>query len=385
MRIGVFIGGSIPSYFAHSFNVMKMAKGFMELGHEVEVVTADSLKVKWLKRKITEVKSHYGVPDQTKITWLSPSLKSFLTNRTSGDDTYCRRAAEYAQERCYDMVFCRSFLIPYYTAKMGLPTVVETHTVNYSHPDLQKVFQVGDLVAFKGLVTIHKSIGEEHIKRGVPKEKILVLEDGVDLDRFEIEDDPIYWKKQLHLDLGKKYVVYCGHLYADKGIEVILEAAKILEKNNDLIFLLVGGFKSDRKYWEKYCRAKEINNVIFIGHVANSLVPAYLKAADGLMLPYKMDMTHEIMDINTTSPLKLFEYMAARRPIVATNIPTVAKILKDGENALLAEPSTADFANKIEQCICMNKGEQERLGTMAYRSVIDFSWSNRCEKILELC
>jgi len=384
MRIGLFTGGSIPSYYAHSFNVMKMANAFADIGHDVEVVTSNSFKTQLLKRKIRNLSSHYGLSKKLKVTWLSTSFIPFLTNQTSGDPFFCKKASDYAKNKAFDFIFCRSYLIPYYTAKMGIPTFVETHTVNYDHPDLKKIYRIGELDSFRGLVTIHDSIGKEHEKRGIPSKKILVLEDGVDLDRFDIEDDPIYWRKSLHLDPDRKYVVYCGHLYPDKGIEVILESAKILSSYKKLVFLLVGGFESDRKHWEKYCRLNSIKNVVFTGYVDNSQVPAYLKSADCLLLPYKMDMNHEVMDINTTSPLKLFEYMAASRPIIATDIPTIAKILSHGENAFLAETSVADFADKIQNCLEESVEKKKDLGKKAYHDVLEMSWTNRCRKILAL-
>ncbi len=384
MRIGLFTGGSIPSYYAHSFNVMKMANAFADIGHDVEVVTSNSFKTQLLKRKIRNLSSHYGLSKKIKVTWLSSSFIPFLTNRTSGDPFFCKKASEYAKNRAFDFVFCRSYLIPYYTAKMGIPTFAETHTVNYDHPDLKKIYKIGELDAFRGLVTIHDSIGKEHEKRGVPSKKILVLEDGVDLDRFDIEDDSVYWRKSLHLDPDRKYAVYCGHLYPDKGIEVILESAKFLSSYKKLVFLLVGGFESDRKYWQKYCRLNNIKNVVFTGYVDNSQVPAYLKSADCLLLPYKMDMTYDVMDINTTSPLKLFEYMAAKRPIVATNIPTIAKILHHKKNALLADCGSEAFSHQISICLDLNHDEKKILSKTAYMSSQEYTWTKRCQEILKL-
>jgi glycosyltransferase involved in cell wall biosynthesis len=383
MKIGILTGGSIPTPMAHSFNVMKMAQGFASLGHDVEVVTAASLKISRWRKKISNIYSHYGIRNDIKVTWLSPSFWSYFSGRTSNDPVYCRRAARYSLEQGFNLVYCRSYLIPSYTAKAGIPTFIETHTTNYDIRPLQEIYEVAPLEAFKGLVTIHESIKKEHMIRGVPKEKVLVLQDGVDLERFDIKDDPLFWRDKLGLGANKKYAVYCGHLYPEKGIEVILESAKMLEHNKDLVFLLVGGFEKDRRHWEEYCKQKEISNVQFTGFIENASVPQYLKSADVLLLPYKLDLNYRAMDINTTSPLKLFEYMASKRPIVATRVSTLENILQNGVNAVLADPTVKDFVKKLEECI-EDKRNSEQIALHARDDVQRYTWQCRAEKILSM-
>ncbi len=310
-KLAVLASGNIPSYFAHSFNVMKMAQAFSSLGSETEVVTSDSIKHRLMMRKIPDIQMHYGLSHQIRVQKVLPSPVAFLTGRTSHDKAYSLSAAKYVAENHFQLAYCRSYLIPHFTSLLGIPTFVETHTVEYDHPGLRKIYEVAHLPAFKGLVTIHESIKQEHIKRGVSADKILVLEDGVDLQRFLIEDDPAHWKRRLKLDVDKKYVTYCGHLYPDKAIDVIISVAERLRQRADVVFLLVGGLEKWRRHWERYCKQRQITNVQFTGFVPNAQVPQYLKSADCLVLPYRLDMEHTVMDIHTTSPLKLFEYMAA--------------------------------------------------------------------------
>ena len=70
------------------------------------------------------------------------------------------------------------------------------------------IYKVAHLPAFKGLVTTHESIKQEHARRGVPIDKILVLENGVDIQRFLVEDDKTFWKRELNLDPQKMYAIY---------------------------------------------------------------------------------------------------------------------------------------------------------------------------------
>ena len=384
-KIAVLTGGYIPSYYAHTFSVMKMAQSFIDLGYYTEVIAPISFRQILWKRKISDLYSHYGVSQGVHIRWLFPSLHAFFLGNTPGDKLFCRKAAKYVKNHSFDLTYCRSYLIPYHTVKKGISTLVESHTTHYDHPDLQKIYLVAREAAFKGLVTIHESIKMEHVKRGIPTDKILVLEDGVDIKLFELSDDDRLWKERLGFDLEKKYAMYAGQLYPDKGIEIILQIAKLLENRQDLKFIIVGGFAKDRRHWESYCRKHEILNVQFTGFVPNSTIPQYLKAADCLLLPYRMDMRHKFMDVHTTSPLKLFEYMAAKRPIIATGISTVLKILKHGHNALIAKPGDlSEFRKQLEKALD-DRPFSLMLGQNAFGDVSRYSWQNRCLSILKIC
>jgi glycosyltransferase involved in cell wall biosynthesis len=384
MKVGVFSDGNLPSLYAHTMSLMKMAQGFASLGHDTQVITTASLMVYLRKFKIPGLFAHYGVNPDLPFSRMMPSLKGFLTNRTGGDPAYTRRAVAWARGQGFGLVYCRSYLMPYQMVLAGVPTAVETHTTEYDKPELRQLISVADQPAFKALVTIHEDIKAHHVAMGVPAEKIVVAEDGVDLERFRIEDDPAHWKRVLGLDPGQSYAVYCGHLYEDKGIEVILQAAELLRERQGLKFLLVGGFEHDRRHWEKRAKDRGLTNLRFTGFVPGDRVPGYLKAASCLLLPYKPEMNFKVMDIGTTSPLKLFEYLAARRAIVATDIPTVAKVLRHESNGLLVPPGQAPaFARAIKRALD-EPGLAARLGQGAYDQAQRHTWAGRCQAIVDL-
>jgi len=373
--------GNIPSKYAHSINVMNMAQGFYENDRTVTLVTFSSLSNMYKKLKIGNVNSHYGVSEQIKIKYLPVFNKRFFF-KTIGGETYCRKAARYINTLKPDFVYARSYYTPYYCIKQKIPTVIETHTTKLETRGLQKIYDVANSKYFLGLVTINKKLMHEHSKRGIPEEKILVLEDGVNLNNYDIDDDRYLWRKKLNLPLDKNLVVYCGHLHEEKGIESILSTAKELI-NDDVLFIMVGGWERDIARWKNYCYDKGIPNVIFVGFVPASQVPFYLKSSDVLIMAYKMDVNYKVMDIHTTSPLKLFEYMASRRPIVATDIPVVAKVITHEKDGLLVQPNdTRQYANCIRELLADSETTQQ-LADNAFQKVGQYSWKKRCSTILE--
>ena len=257
---------------------------------------------------------------------------------------------------------------------------MESHTPNIKHHDLQRIIKLSHSKYFKGLVTISDILKKNFISAGVPEDKILVLDDGVDVESFQNLPSKEKIKEMFELPKDEKIVVYCGSLFPDKGIEHILLVAKNLP---DVIFLLVGGRGQQIKMWREYTKSPEIGNIQFTGFVENSKVPFYLKAADALIMPYKTDQEIKIMDINTTSPLKLFEYMAAKKPIISSEIPAISRTITHGVNGLLAEPNNIKELTQFIEMVLEDEQFAEKLAKSAYRKVQDYDWKKRCEKILQ--
>jgi len=256
---------------------------------------------------------------------------------------------------------------------------MESHTPSITHPDLQRVIKQSHSKYFKGLVTISDILKQNFINAGVPEDKILVLQDGVDIKSFQNLPSKEEIRQMLELPKDTKIVVYCGSLFPDKGIEHILLVAKTVP---DVIFLLVGGQKKQIRMWTEYAESHQIRNIKFTGFVSNSEVPRYLKAADALIIPYKTDQEIKIMDINTTSPLKLFEYMAAKKPIISTNIPAISRTIASGVDGLLAESNNIQELAHFVRMVLEDEHLAEKLSNNAYEKVKTYDWKERCKKIL---
>jgi glycosyltransferase involved in cell wall biosynthesis len=83
-----------------------------------------------------------------------------------------------------------------------------------------------------------------------------------------------------------------------------------------------------------------------------------------------------------TSPIKLFEYMASRRPIVATSLPSIKEILKDGSNALLVGPDDVDLLVKGIKRVLEDHALAEKLAAQAGSDVKKYTWEKRVKRIL---
>src|SRR3972149_8245290 len=176
------------------------------------------------------------------------------------------------------------------------------------------------------------------------------------------------------LENNKAVVLYAGHLYDYKGIPLILRIAKEL---SNITLVLVGGWEADIKRVRILCGDAGLNNVKLIGFVPQSKIPVYLKSADILLLPYSGG--HH--PASTTSPLKLFEYMASEKPIVASSISNVIKVLNHNENAILCIPDKVECFIDGIRVLLADKEKAHRLAQQALKEVQKYDWRERGNRI----
>lgn len=281
-------------------------------------------------------------------------------------------AALYARVRSPNVVFTRSLKAGYLCVKLKLNTIIETH-IEKEYFEFQRLASISHSHNFLGVVTVTDYLKDSYIEAGIPASKILMWPDAVDLTKFTNLPSPQILRNQLKLPATKKIATYCGHLYEQKGVSHVISAAKHLP---DVFFCLVGGWPQDIERCREH--AKGLENVHFVGFISNDQVPKYLAVSDFLLLPNSLKFKHAY----ATSPLKLFEYMAARRPIIASNIPALKGLLRHQENAFLVEPdSSIEIASAI-QALIENPDLSSRIVEQAWQDVQQFTWSQRAKDIV---
>ena len=396
MQVAVVSSGHVPSQWAHSVAVAKNANGFAQLGHDVELLTVERLSEARHRRTTDSVTDFYGIDDDIAVRfftdWTPYYLRDVgplglaldaLTYATFGA---ARRVADperaivdHCVDAGVDVCYCRSYRAVNYAVDRGLPTIMETHTPRIRKPSLKRAVRNSTSPEFRLLVTISDRLKNNFVDAGVPAEKVAVLQDGVDLAQFDAAPDKRTAREQLSLPQDSDVVMYLGSLHADKGIEHVLRVAARLPERR---FQLVGGSDDDVVKWRGVAADLNAENVYFSGHVGNRLVPTYLAAADVLLMPYDTEREVTLMDLESTSPLKLFEYLASSRPVVSTDIPAVSRTVEHEHDALLATPNDI---NELVELTARALDDEEliaRLSRNAVETAARYSWRDRCRRML---
>ena len=172
-------------------------------------------------------------------------------------------------------------------------------------------------------------------------------------------------------------VAYAGHLYAWKGVDVLLDAiARVPEVRG----LIIGGQEQEPDLARLRTLASRLgieSRVTFTGLLPPSAVAGALVQADILALPNPASA----ISTHSTSPLKLFEYMAAGKAIVASNLPAIREVLTDEITALLVTPGNPDALAAGILRLAGDSGLRGRLADAALQAVAEYSWDRRAERL----
>jgi glycosyltransferase involved in cell wall biosynthesis len=223
-----------------------------------------------------------------------------------------------------------------------------------------------------GYITITTGLRDELVRRFGSRSSVAVIPDGVHLPSTDVTVPPPRPHATAPFTIG-----YAGHLYPWKGVDLVLEAIVALPDTRGLI---VGGHEAEPDLARLKQMALDLDctsRVTFTGPVAPPEVAARLRDADVLLLPNRPSA----ISTEFTSPLKLFEYMAAGRPIVASDLPAFREILRDGENALLVEAGNPQALAAAVTRIKDDPALGVRLARQAAADVREYTWTRRAERL----
>ncbi len=213
---------------------------------------------------------------------------------------------------------------------------------------------------------------------GVRENAVCVAYGGVDLSLYQPLDQNMA-RAELHLPQDTYIVAYVGFfktLGMEKGVKTMIEALPLLPEN--VVMLFVGG--SDREI-EEYQNIAEVSGVhdrcIFVGKKKPGELPPYEQAADLLSIPYP-DLPH-FRDYGF--PMKVYEYMASRRPIVYSKLELVEEVIGDCAFGFIPG-STQDFARAVQEAISY-PDRAKTYAKSAYAKVENYTWTKKAERIIK--
>ncbi len=391
----------LPTEKAYGLQITKMCEAFVGAGVDVELVYP------YRKNPIkADIFDYYSIKKIFKIKKI-PSLDFYLFGAfdkiTVGLKSFISAVVLvfYVLFQRSDVIYSRDELVLFLISFFKKNIVFETH--RYSP---KRNFFYG---RFKNLgikiVVISEAIKKEFLKFGFNEKNILIAHDGVDLKEFDLSIGKEEARKKIGLPLDKKIAMYTGHLFEWKGASVLLETARLVRdvgvvrdvrneeynsnKRSDPtseaiqldqpLFVFVGGTEYDIKSFKE--KAEELDNVLILGHKPHQDIPVYLKAADVLILP---NSAKEKIS-SYTSPLKLFEYMASSRPIVASDLPPIREVLNEN-NSILVKPDDLEALAEGIKLVLANAELAERISNQALKDVQSYTWQKRASAITDfLC
>jgi glycosyltransferase involved in cell wall biosynthesis len=231
------------------------------------------------------------------------------------------------------------------------------------------------------VVAISEGVKRDLRAAGITEEKIVVAHDGVDLAAYDtLRRTP---KRALRQALGlppdEPLAVFTGHLYPDRGAGTIVEALTHLPA---LKAVFVGGRPEDRERVRRaVVKARVEDRVLFVEERPPSEIPPYQIAGDILLMPYNGHLATRAW----CSPLKLFEYMAAGVPIVASDLPVFHEVAEGDREIVYVPPDDGSALATAMARLLSDRDLAGRIAGNAVRRVRGYDWEHRAKVILEFC
>ncbi len=195
---------------------------------------------------------------------------------------------------------------------------------------------------------------------GVKDEKIFVIPNGADMQLFSARTESDY-RSKLHLQ-DKKVCLYFGRLDAWAGIHILAELCSIFQQKRPEVKFLMIGDGSEKIDFPK--------NVITIKQIPHYELPKMINIADVVLVPFPdNEVSH------AASPLKLFEAMAMRKPIIASGVSGIKEVVKSGYNGLLVTSNRPEEWVVTLEAILNSKTLQMKLSKNAEESVKNYDWN----------
>ena len=375
MKLIYITNTRLPSEKANSYQSMQMCSSFSKMFDEVELWTGKARNTRELS-EIKDVFEYYNIEksflirkffqfDSMVLGYLNEfvwaNLRDFVFSLNA-----CLHLIRYRKSQEV-LIYTRVWYLLYTFLLFKKIGLVDNKIFYESHKFSK--FLLKPLSRIDGLIVINNYLYSLYEDNGL--KKLFVAHDGVNIDKYSDITDYQFQPKKKEFN-----VVYTGSLFLWKGVNILVDSLKYLPNNVKLI--IVGGSAEYLVDFKKYVKdSGQKNRVTIVPHIRNKDLLQYLEIADVLVLPNSAKDKINLY----TSPIKMFEYMASKRPIVASGLPSIKEVLVHQKNALLFNAdSEEDLAKKIQSVIIQ---DGNNLVKSAYEEVKKYTWDGRAANIKE--
>jgi len=377
MTVAYIANIRFPGKRAHAYQIAKNCESFIALGYEVCVIARKN----FMSNDASSAQEFFKLKSRVPVMQIPcVNLLRLSPSKSLAKFAFLLLRASFKLSLFFLLFFIEHDAL-YYTRDPHLlrilfsfkrDVVLELHDLS----DKQKGIILKYCKKLILIVCISHGLKEELIRLGVDEDKILVAHDGVDLEEFRTSANRQDVRRSLGVQPEAVLIVYTGSFYKWKGVDLFLEKWTMAPK--DFYLLLVGGPQNEFERLGEIVKKQHLERVILLPSVPREQVVRFLAAGDLGLLP-----TSPYYDIGNkyTSPLKLFEYLAADLPVLASDVPSSREVLTedvarfyryDGEN--LAEA----FSLLHEELGWLNNARE-----MARNYVRQYTWMERAQNILD--
>ena len=358
-------------------------------GHEVRVIDYEILWREEGKKSLfsrRQVFRSSRVIEGAAVTVIRPGiLKIPVLDYVSMLLTYSREINRQIREFSPDVVIGNDILTTYLAfraaKKKGIPTIfyiidVEHRLVPFRFlQPLGKMLEAGNIRNADLVIAINEGLREYTIRMGASPDKTTVLRAGIDSERYHpgIDGGPL--RKEYGISQDDTVLFFMGWLYHFSGLKEVAERLSQVE-NRNIKLLIVGDGDAFDDLKAIRDRNGGSDKVILTGRQPYEAIPGFIAASDICLLPgHNNEVMRDIV------PIKMYEYLVMRKPVIATRLPGVMKEFGEG-NGLVYVDSPEDVVPKALELVRSHSIEE--LGLKAEKFVAGNTWHKITDEFEEI-
>ena len=366
-------------------HILGMARGFEECDFKVEIVGPPSIN---MVERNTNTDNSSQKSSLRKLLYFyserAPEMMFELAEVLYNLYAYAnlkKIIKTFQPELFYERYALNTFVLTYINRKLRFPLILEVNdatVIERSRPlaleGMTRRIEKEIFLNATLLVTITNHFKELicHSYK-IPEQKVLVLPNAVDPERFVIKPENRLNKEQL--DISASMVIgVVGAFVPWHGLDFLIKSVHKLVREMDVHILLVGDgpVKSDILRMADSYNIKD--RVRFTGFVSPDEIPYYIDLLDICLIPGSNEHC---------SPMKLFEYMAMGRPVLIPDFPVLLEVGTHGQDAFFfKQGDSADFRHKLGMLL-EDSDLRKRLGDNAKNKVLEeYTWTQNAEKVI---
>ena len=375
MRIAYCTNVRLPSERAHGHQVARVCDALVNLGHEVEILAP------YRRNPIqNDYWTFHNADRRVKLTrlgtfdpidWPLPKfLQLFLLNLQFRLALHKKlRAQKFA------LTYTRSPALLSTLLKTKIPVVLELHTL--PGRGQRRFAALCNRCAL--VISLTTPMRAVLLSWGSDPKKTIVESDAFDLSAFSgVQRSVSITKYSPSLDPAIGYAGQLSSMGLSKGIEELLEAFAILRRQGRRVQLIIAG--PEPKDAALLQNIRKTPGVTYFGFLLHSGIPDFLSVCSVLVYPAPAS-SHPFFQ-RDTSPLKIFEYMAARKPIVAADLPPLRDVLSEDTVYFCTPGDPRGLADAIARALDHSE-EAAKKASRAWTDVQNHTWEKRMGRIME--
>lgn len=367
---------------AEGIHIQSIVNQLKELGHEVRVVSLvgentefrssqEAKESKWDKIKAFIPKPIYELAE------IAYNLK--------GKSMLMTAIKEFKPDIIYDRYAHFSFSAMWAASKAKVPLILEVNSpYSIQKRQWEKVYfpwlsEMGERKIFNKaphIIVVSSPLKKIVMDYGVPAERITVLPNGTDPEQFNLNPVVKKMKKSLNLD-GKVVLGFVGILRRWHNIDNLINIlGEINLKKHDAAMLFLGDGPSYEELKEYNHTSGNEDTIQFMGRIQHKEIQEYINYFDIAVSPHATPYS---------SPMKILEYMAMEKAVLAPDMPNIRDLIEDGKTGLLFEPDNNESLKRQLVKLLNDKELRKKLGQAARQRVLtEFTWRKNAEKTVAI-